>query len=138
MPRTYDNRYPEHLLQEMAAAERAGAVTVEVPSTEFETLVELGEPMIYVVVGDRPLVCRRHLMGEQISHAVLSRGGPVYAAGEIEVVRDGSEQLVILVNNRSGHYRPGPESLVVARQALEARGLRVLPGSVQARGRSLP
>ena len=138
MSRTYYNRYPEHLPEEMAAAERAGAVAVEVPSAEFEILVALGDLMIYVVVGDRPLVCHRHLMGEQVSHAVLAGGGPVHAAGEIEVVHDGSEHLVMLVNNRSGHYRPDPESLVVARQAFEARGLRVLPGSVRVRGRSSP
>ncbi len=40
-------------------------------------------------------------------------------------------RVVAALNNVSGHYRPGPESLDVARRSLDARGLRILPAGVE-------
>ena len=87
--------------------------------------------MIYVVAGDRLLVSKRHVMGENISHAVLADDGLVQAAGEFEVIELGDVKVVTSLNNMSGHYRPGRESLDVVVEAFEERGLRVLPGGVE-------
>lgn len=87
--------------------------------------------MIYVLAGDWLLVSRRHVMGEHISHAVLADGGHVQAAGEFEVIEIGEVKVVASLNNMSGHYRPGRESLDVAVEAFEERGLRVLSDGVE-------
>ncbi len=115
----------------MDAAHRAGAAAVEVPSAEFDWLAAEGERMIYVVASDRLLVSKRHVMGEHITHAVLTDGGHVQAAGEFEVIEFGDVKVVTALNNASGHYRPGRESLDVAMEAFEERGLRVLPDGVE-------
>ena len=115
----------------MEAARRAGVAAVEVPSAAFDWLAAEGERMIYVVAGDRLLVSKRHVMGEHISHAVLADGGHVHAAGEFEMVEFGDVKVVTLLNNMSGHYRPGRESLDVAMEAFDERGLRVLADGVE-------
>lgn len=87
--------------------------------------------MIYVLAGDRLLVSKRHVIGEHISHAVLADGGPVQAAGELEVIEFAEVKVVTALNNMSGHYQPGRGSLDVAVEAFEERGLRVLPDGVE-------
>ena len=119
------------LAQERNAARRGGVEAADVPSVEFDRLVAEAERMIYVVVGDRLLASKRRAMGEHITHAVLADGEPVQAAGEFEVIELEGARVVAALNNVSGHYQPGPESLDVARRAFEARGLRVLPTGVE-------
>ena len=119
------------LAQEMEAAGRADVEAVEVPSVEFDWLVAEAERMIYVVAGGRLLASKRWAMGEHITHAVLADGGPVHAAGEFEVIELGGVKVVAVLNNMSGHYRPGSDSLDVARETFEACELRVLPDGVE-------
>ena len=131
MALSYYNLDPSTLAQELVGAHRAGVAAIEVPSAEFDWLAAEGERMIYVLAGDRLLVSKRHVMGEHISHAVLADGGLVQAAGEFEVIEFGNVKVVTSLNNMSGHYRPGSESLDVAMEAFEERGLRVLPDGVE-------
>lgn len=70
--------------------------------------------MIYVVAGGSPFVAPRIAGGEEITHAALATGGPVQAAGELEVVQFGADATVIHLDNNSGHYVPESESLIVA------------------------
>ena len=129
--RSYRNHLPHQLPQELKVAEFVGVVPVVVPSTEFDMLAAEGERMIYVVTGDRLLVSKRTVMGEHITHAVLAAGYPVQAAGEFEVVDYGDLMTVMELNNVSGHYQPRSESLDVATEAFEKRGLRVLTEGVE-------
>ena len=115
----------------MDASHRTGVAAIEVPSAEFDWLAAEGERMIYVLVGDRLLASKRHVMGEHTTHAVLAGGGPVQAAGEFEVIEFGDVKVVTVLNNMSGHYRPGRESLDVAMEAFKKRGWRVLPDGVE-------
>lgn len=131
MARSYYNLDPSTLAQEQDAAHRVGVAAIELPSAEFDRLAAEGERMIYVLAGDRLLVSERHAMAEHISHAVLADGEPVQAAGEFEVIEFGDVKVVTSLNNMSGHYQPGRESLDVAMEAFEERGLRVLAGGVE-------
>ena len=130
MSRTYHNRYPRALAQEMEAARRVGAAPVEVPSDAFDALIAEEDRMIYVVAGGRLLVSKRLVLGEHISHAVIADGEPVQAAGEFEVVEEQEATVVSILNNMSGHYRPAGASLTAAQEAFEAAGLRIRPGGV--------
>ncbi len=57
--------------------------------------------MIYVVAGGTLFVAPRIAGGEEITHAALANGGPVQAAGELEVVQCGEDTTVIHLDNRS-------------------------------------
>lgn len=125
MPRSYHNIHPARLPDELDAARRAEVVPVEATGDTLGEVAAQGSRMIYAVADDRLLVSPREAMGEHISHAVLVDGGPVWAAGEFEAVSvDGAIEIVAL-NNLSGHYRPGSESLTIARATFEARGATV-------------
>ena len=115
----------------MGAARRVGVTAIEVPSAEFDRLAAEGEPMIYVVADNQLLVSERQVVGVHITHAVLAEGGLVQAAGECEVVGFKCAWTIMTLNNKSGHYRPGRESLDVAMEAFEERGLRVLRDGVE-------
>ena len=130
MPRTYHNLYPQALGQELDAARRVGAVPVAIPSAAFDASVAEGERMIYVVAGDRLLVSKRLVQGENISHAAIADGEPVRAAGEFEVMDEHEATVVSILTNMSGHYRPAKSSLAVAQKAFEAAGPRIRPGGV--------
>ena len=60
------------------------------------------------------------------------------AAGELEVVQFGDNTTVIHLDNKSGHYLPDSESLIIAEEAFEARGVRVNPRGVNLHGQSAP
>ena len=94
--------------------------------------------MIYVVAGGTLFVAPRIAGGEEITHAALANGGPVHAAGELEVVQCGEDTTVIHLDNKSGHYLPDFGSLKVAEETLEALGLRVNPDGVHPYGQDAP
>ena len=131
MSPSYHNHDPAQYRREEEAARRAQMDPVEVPSDAFNALAEIGRRMIFVVLSSGGLVAApRQQQDEHISHAVLADGGSVLAAGEFEVRFDGSATVVSELNNMSGHYRPSADSLVVATEAFEAAGIRVLPDAV--------
>lgn len=126
LPTEYHNLLPSRLPVKRAAADRAGVVPAEIPSTAFDVLAATGVRMVFVVVGGGRLVAApREQGGEHISHAVLADGGTVLAAGEFEVGFDGGAMVVSELNNVSGHYRPGESALTVARAAFDAAGIDV-------------
>ncbi len=87
--------------------------------------------MIYVVSTSRMIVAApRRRLDEDISHAVLANGNPVFAAGEFDVEVDGSAIVVSALNDMSGHYQPGAGGLAIAREAFEAAGISVRPDAV--------
>ena len=87
--------------------------------------------MIFVVSLDGSLVAApRRQRNEDISHTVLSGGGPVLAAGEFSVAFRGSEIVVSALNDMSGHYKPGTDGLAVAQDAFEAAGISILADAV--------
>lgn len=127
----YYNDDPTRLGQELQAARRAGVVPVEVSSSAFTVLAATGVRMIFVVLLDGSLVAApRRQRNEDISHTVLSGGGPVLAAGEFSVGFRGSEIVVSALNDMSGHYQPGTDGLAVAQEAFEAAGISILPDAV--------
>ncbi len=131
MSSPYYNRYPHLLEQEREAAREAGIVPVSVPSADFDLLAAAGVRMIYVAsVGGGLMAAPRQRRYRQISHAVLARGAPVLAAGEFEVEYDGTTMIVSLLNDMSGHYRPGTGALAVAAAAFGGAGIGVRPDAI--------
>ncbi len=131
VPRLYINRQPDDLAREQAAARQVGVAPVEIPSEDFETLAAAGVRMIFVVLSDsRLVVAPRRQHNENISHAVLSDGNPVLAAGEFDVEFREAEIIVSAINNMSGHYQPAANVLEMAREAFDAAGISVRPDAV--------
>jgi hypothetical protein len=105
---------------------------VSCPSFDFNRLVAEGDRLVFVVTEDRALVVARQVFkGFEIRHPVLALAQPVLTAGEIEVIHAGATKLVTDLTNKSGHYEPHADSLVVAVDVLLRLGYDVPPTVVR-------
>ncbi|XXT18784.1 hypothetical protein WME94_52015 [Sorangium sp. So ce429] len=59
----------------------------------------------------------------EISHAVLSGGKPVLAAGQAQVAWVGGKFLGMRISRFSGHFMPTAESVQVGREAFARHGI---------------
>ena len=62
----------------------------------------------------------------EISHAVLTRGRPVLAAGEASIVVAPNNVVIRLLTRHSGHFKTSVESLSIGAKAFESAGINVL------------
>ncbi len=78
----------------------------------------------FVVTESGELLISPHtVQGVEISHAVLSGGRPVLAAGQAEVAGAGGRFVGMQLTEHSGHFMPTAESLSVAQEAFKAAGV---------------
>lgn len=105
--RLFENQLPEQLSSELELARRMGVRPASVDSAEFASYA--GEGRIkWVITSEGELRIVPHTwQGTEISHAVAGGGRPVLAAGEAEIVSQGSTRFGIELTPRSGHYLNG-------------------------------
>ena len=121
---TFENQMPGSLAAELAAAERLGAKVSTPGSPDFDAAIEDGTIKWAILEDGRLVIQPKFVDGHEISHSVLSGGGPVRAAGEAEVAGSRSHGYFGLdINNHSGHFRPSTESLQAGRDAFAAAGV---------------
>ena len=98
----FENTMPGTLNQELAAAERLGVWPAAAGSAGFDSALATGT-IKWAVLDDGTLVVMpKFVNGVEISHAVLSGGAPVRAAGEADVAGDatsGSTSIAIAVTS---------------------------------------
>jgi hypothetical protein len=111
------------LPEELAAAARVGAKPITFGAKGTSGIVNSGT-IKYVVTESGELIISPHtLNGVEISHAVLSGGRPVLAAGQANIAASGGKMFGIDISRHSGHFMPLEESLAVARAAFEKCGV---------------
>ncbi len=133
---SFQNLLPGELAQEQALAARVRARPFQVADKGFEGLVNEGR-VKWVVTEKGELVFGPHTKnGVEISHAVLSKGGAVRAAGEADIVGMKGKFFATDVTNRSGHFMKGVESskaiesLNLGVEAFRNAGIQVPASSV--------
>ncbi|AIR98138.1 putative T7SS-secreted protein [Streptomyces glaucescens] len=119
----YENQLPKELDRELADAERLGVRPLRVGDNGFDEAVNSGTVKWVVDQHGELLVMPKYVDGVELKHPVLTRGGPVHAAGEAEIAGGGGSYFGMEINNNSGHYRPSLESLQVGRDAFERAGI---------------
>ncbi|WP_437649283.1 hypothetical protein [Sorangium sp. So ce362] len=78
----------------------------------------------WVVTESGELAISPHTVkGVEISHAVLSGGKPVLAAGQAEVAGVVGKFVGMRISRFSGHFRPTAESVQVGREAFARHGI---------------
>jgi hypothetical protein len=115
---------PENLDEELATANSLGVQPMSVDDPGFDDLINQGT-IKYVVTESGDLVVGPYSVdGTEISHAVLSGGDPVLAAGEAEIAgSSGDGYFGISLNVQSGHFLNG------ATQAQSAAATQVAKGA---------
>ena len=119
----FPNQMAASLPEELAAAARVGAKPITFGAKGTSGIVNSGT-IKYVVTESGELIISPHtLNGVEISHAVLSGGRPVLAAGQANIAASGGKMFGIDISRHSGHFMPLEESLAVARAAFEKCGV---------------
>lgn len=121
--RLFSNQMASHLAVEQAAASRVGAPIVEAGGPGFAELVNQGTVKFVVTESGRLVVGPHTFKGVEISHAVLSGGQPVLAAGQAEIAGVGGQTIGLAISNHSGHFMPSAQSLDVAKAAFAEIGV---------------
>jgi RHS repeat-associated protein len=122
-PQLFQNQLPERLASELATAARVGAAPIRPGTAAFEAAVNQGTIKFVVTESGELLVSPHTVAGVEISHAVLSGGSPVLAAGQAEIAASGGQFFGISITNYSGHFMPNDQSLDIARAAFAAAGI---------------
>jgi len=120
----FPNKMPGTLSQELATAASLGVKPAAPGSAGFDAALNTGTIKWAVLQDGQLVVIPKFVNGVEISHAVLSGGEPVLAAGEADVA--GSEDtgyFGLSINNHSGHFQPSAESLQIGSNAFSAAGI---------------
>jgi hypothetical protein len=121
----FPNTMPQTLGGELAAAKELGVKPAVAGSAGFDAAISSGA-IKWAVLEDGTLVVEpKFVNGVEISHAVLSRGAPVRAAGEADVAGSADVGYIGLdINYNSGHFLPSSGSLQVGVRAFAAAGVQ--------------
>ena len=120
---TFANQLAGSYADEVADAARAGVSPMRAGAAGFDDLVNEG-PIKWVVTESGELVVGPHTRnGIEISHAVLSGGAPVRAAGQANIAAAGGSRVGLEITNHSGHFKPSAESLQIGKDAFRALGI---------------
>ncbi|MEQ1568825.1 MAG: RHS repeat-associated core domain-containing protein, partial [Myxococcota bacterium] len=119
----YPNQLPERLAEEMATAERVGAVAVAPGTPAFLEATDQGLVKFVVTADEKLLISPYSVGGEEISHAVLSGGEPVLTAGQADIASGGGQFFGIDIVEHSGHFLPSAESLDIAKALFAKYGI---------------
>ncbi len=121
----FPNQMPGTLERELALADRLGVSPSSVGSPEFDAPINSGT-IKWAVREDGNLVTMpKFVDGQEISHAALTRGDPVRAAGEADIAGSPEAGYFGLdINNHSGHSRPSSKGLQVGRDEFAAAGVQ--------------
>ncbi len=118
LPKLFANQLPELLPAELAQAARLGVTPIEAGAPGFEALVNSGTVKFAVLEDGSLVVAPKFVDGVEISHAVLSGGRPVLAAGEADIAAAGGSYFGTNIVPHSGHFLNG--ATVAQSAAVEA------------------
>ncbi len=121
--KTFPNKMPETLADEIAIASSVGAKPLRYGDKDFEAAVNSGTVKFVVTQSGEVLISPHTVNAVEISHAALSNGKSVLAAGQADIAASGGRFYGIGITNHSGHYQPSIESLSVARESFKELGI---------------
>lgn len=105
----YENQLPGRLAEELAAARIRGISPTPPVGPRFDAAINQGT-IKYVVdeLGQTRVIPKFAADGVEISHAVITKGRPVLAAGEAEIAGSAKDGYFgVGINEHSGHFMNG-------------------------------
>jgi len=119
----FANQKASELAGEIARAESVGAKIVEAGSKGFDAAINQGTVKFVVTQDGKLLISPHTVNGVEISHAVLSGGQDVLAAGQANIAGANGVYYGLDISNYSGHFMPDAASLDIAKNAFAAVGV---------------
>lgn len=122
-PHLFPNQSQGTLDLELAEAADLNVFPARVGTAAFDGAIESGT-IKWAVTEDRTLSVVPMFDGTtEISHAVLSRGSPVMAAGQADIAGTSGQYFGLSIDNHSGHFMPSAESLRIGIDAFAREGV---------------
>jgi hypothetical protein len=109
----FANQLPGRLAGELATAARVGAAPIPAGTPAFNAALNEGTIKWVVTESGELLVSPHTVGGVEISHAVLSGGNPVLAAGQAEIAVAGGRFVGMGISPHSGHFMPSQGSVQI-------------------------
>jgi hypothetical protein len=104
---SFPNQLPLLVAEELETAKRLGVRPITPSDPAFERIVNEGR-IKWAITEDGELRIIPHTVSKkEISHAVLTDGRPVRAAGEAEIAIVGGTKVGAEITSRSGHFLEG-------------------------------
>lgn len=133
-PQLFENREGHNLQRELDLAEDLGIRPIAPEGPDFDRMVNADTIKWAVLADESLLVEPAYVDQEEISHAVLSGGEPVLAAGTADISGNAEHGYWgARIDNHSGHFLPSAESLQRGVDAFAAYGITFPPDSQQIR-----
>jgi len=91
----------------LSAAAEVGASPIRAGTPQFAAAVQEGTIKWVVTESGELVVSPASVQGREISHAFLSGGAPVRAAGQAEIAAGGGRYFGLNITSHSGHFLNG-------------------------------
>ena len=126
-PKLYENQLELFRDGELSIADDLGVKPLKVGDEAFDALINSDHPIKWAINEEGQLLfIPSEVAGREIYHTALTRGKPVLAAGEANIVALGDGKYIVThLTNKSGHFQPKPSSLKLAKRAFNQNGLKV-------------
>ena len=108
--KSFPNQLPDTLSGELATAQKLGVKPMRPNEAGFEDLANTGRIKWAITEEGELLVIPHTVQTTEISHAVLTGGSPVLAAGEADIAIKGKNAIGIEITTRSGHFLKGTDA----------------------------
>lgn len=120
----YPNLLPETLAEEAALATQLGVKSFGVKSAEFAKIVKEGEIIKWAVTEKGELLMIPKIaQGREISHAIITGGKSVVAAGEAQIAGMSGKYILLDISNHSGHFQPSAATVSIGKAAFREAGV---------------
>ncbi len=119
-----------NLDSELAQADSLGVRPVSPGQAGFDETINSGTVKWAVTEDGTVRVVPKFVDGQEISHAAITRGAPVRAAGEADIAGGDGDYFGLNISNHSGHYMPCNCNLDYAVGVFGDAGIPFGPGSV--------
>jgi hypothetical protein len=127
--RRFENQLPDDLSVELDRAASVGVRPITAQDSNFDQILNDGRIKFVILESGTLIIAPHSVGGVEISHAVLSGGKAVIAAGEADIAGASGSYIGIGIMPHSGHYLNGAspaaskEVDIIARQAFSELGI---------------
>jgi hypothetical protein len=120
------NTLPERWPRERDRARRLRVRPLHVGEAAFDAAILVGRVKWAVTLANELVFVPKFVRYDEFAHTVLTRGGPVLAAGEAELAGSEGHYWLIEITYHSGHYLPDADSLNIGLAAFARAGIEQL------------
>lgn len=131
MTNLFSNQLPERLDRELKVADSLGINPLKVGSPEFDKIINDDIVKWAITIEGQLLFIPKFVNGQEIYHTIITRGQPVLAAGEANIIGSKGKYLLLNISNHSGHFQTGRNALEIGINAFKQEGIDTTKADIE-------